>query len=190
MDPSQASLSWHLIRQLCSALNATLTKDLSETHAEVTIAFADTVDSTVVSISGLDFGRHEMARSGDSRFLAGSQVLVVATHRDVRNCVRDAPRGLDMMVDYVGSVEAAVEFCQAGLPQALLFQSDQAGAAMSALRNQVRRLAPCFPFIALLPTGRLVERIGEGAERTCQVGLDALSKTLPSVLVEEISHSL
>ncbi|MFN0183527.1 MAG: hypothetical protein ACKVQR_06870 [Aquabacterium sp.] len=178
------TLSWHLVRQLCGALGATLARQDRTTDVEAGIEFPETLGSSVVSIPGLDVD-DGFASTGDSRFLAGNQLLVVAPSRDIRQRVRDALKGLDMIVDYVNSIDAAVQFCRDGLPQAILYQSDLAGKSMTDLRIRARESAPRLPILELVPHGRLVET---DAEAVCHIGIDGLGRTLAPTLVAEMSR--
>src|SRR4030095_16925187 len=59
------------------------------------------------------------SQSGNSKALAGSHVLGVASRRGLRVLSRDALRNMSMLVDFVSSVEEAAIFCKEGLPHAI-----------------------------------------------------------------------
>ena len=49
---------------------------------------------------------------GNSRPLAGCQLLILSAHRELRAEAQDAVRHMGMLVDVVGSVAEAEQFCR------------------------------------------------------------------------------
>lgn len=116
----------------------------------------------------------------------GCQVLVVAPEREIRNKVRLAIRGLDLLVDYVASVDAAARYCNDSRPEAVVYDGRLDGASLNELRSSLdteRRL----PFIEIHGNGRDDGTIG--SDGTTRIPLDALMDCLPSTLATELARA-
>ncbi len=100
------------------------------------------------------------AQSGNSKALAGSHVLVVASRREMRVMIRDALRNMSMLVDFVGSVDEAVSFCKEGLPHAIIVESIQRGGRFTSFRDEILDEVPDFVFIEILEQGSTFEMSG------------------------------
>ena len=131
------------------------------------------------------------SQSGNSKALAGSHVLVVASRREVRVLIRDALRNMSMLVDFVGSVDEAASFCKEGLPHAIIVESIQRGEplhARSATRSSTRcrtssssrSSSRARPSRCRAPTARTMARIGR----------DVVASSLPAALMFELSRGL
>lgn len=116
---------------------------------------------------------------------AGCQVLVVSPERDMRNKVRLAIRGLDLMVDYVASVDAAVRYCADGTPQAVVIDATQGETGAELLRQALRGELPEPSFIEITPP-QAADRVP--APGHSHVGLDSLMTELPSTLATELAR--
>jgi Response regulator containing CheY-like receiver, AAA-type ATPase, and DNA-binding domains len=77
------------------------------------------------------------AQSTNSKALAGSHVLVVASRREVRVLIRDALRNMSMLVDFVASIEEAASFCREGLPHAIIIDSILKGSRFANFRDEI-----------------------------------------------------
>jgi hypothetical protein len=60
---------------------------------------------------------------GNSRPLAGCQLLILSANRELRAEAQAAVRHMGMLVDVVGNVAEADQFCREGLPHVLLFDA-------------------------------------------------------------------
>ena len=110
------------------------------------------------------------SQSGNSKALAGSHVLVVASRREVRVLIRDALRNMSMLVDFVGSIDEAASFCREGLPHAIIIDSIQKGSRFTHFRDEILAEVPDFVFIEILEQGSTFEMSGtngahDGAHR-------------------------
>jgi hypothetical protein len=179
MGDNPEPLSWHLMHYAAAPLGARL--DVDDGGASVTLRLS--IDRLVVPAAP------GQTASADMRLLAGCQLLVVSPDRDMRHQVRRAVQGLDLLVDYVTSVDAACDYCDDGLPQAVVYASALAGASLDRLRRRLDQLAGAPPFIEISPERQNVEA-PVAAERTGtpRVGLDELSQALPAALVIEMTR--
>jgi CheY-like chemotaxis protein len=118
--------------------------------------------------------------------VAGCQVLVVAPERDMRNQVRLAIRGLDLLVDYVGSVDAAVRYCEDALPEAVVYDGHLDGARVTELRNSLQAEEPGLPFIEISQQDHGPRLAQPGVS---MVRFDALMGHLPSTLATELARA-
>ena len=121
--------------------------------------------------------------------ITGRQLLVLAARRQTRQRVREALHGQDLLVDYVSTVADAVQFCQDGPPQVLLYETDLAGGELARLLAQLARTTPGLVAVELLSSGDECRLRTPGAADCTQLGLDALRQMLLPVLVLELSRA-
>ena len=182
-------LNWHLLERLAKALQVRLMAAMKDGHVLLVLEFptsaADAVEG--LSVTELDHGFHA---STLARPVAGSHVLVVASRRNVRVQVRDAVRDMGLVVDFVGSVEEAGDFCRQGLPHALIIESVLRGERFDHLRAELLARAPTMAFIELIEEGSSFEISGFSGSSIAKVGRDAIAQSLPSALAYELSRDL
>jgi hypothetical protein len=128
--------------------------------------------------------------SSNSRPLAGSHVLIVASRRDMRVRVRDAIRHMGLVIDLVSSIEEAADFCRDDLPHAIIVEGILNGERLRQLRAEITAEIPEFPFIEIIEEGASYAMSGFGGAPMGRVGRDAIDSALPSVLMYELSRSL
>ena len=128
------------------------------------------------------------SQSGNSKALAGSHVLVVASRREVRVMIRDALRNMSMLVDFVGSVEEAASFCREGLPHAIIIDSIQKGSRFTSFRDEIVGEVPDFVFIEILEQGSTFEMSGTNGAKMARIGRDVIASSLPAALMFELSR--
>ena len=90
-------------------------------RATLTIEFPRTATEQVEVSSAVDLG-NGFRLSTNSRPLAGSHVLVVASRSEMRVRIRDAIRHTGLIVDLVTSIEEASNFCRGNLPHAVIVE--------------------------------------------------------------------
>ena len=129
-------------------------------------------------------------QSSNSKALAGSHVLVVASRREVRVLIRDALRNMSMLVDFVGSIDEAASFCKEGLPHAIIVDSIQKGSRFTHFREEVLDEVPDFVFIEILEQGSTFEMSGTNGATMARIGRDVVASSLPAALMFELSRSL
>ena len=130
------------------------------------------------------------ALAGESRPLAGNQVLVMSTRRDVRNQVRQAVAHMGLTLDFVTTTDAAREFCHQGLPHAIVYESALYDSAFDRLRNDIRQQCPELAWIEITEQGEAFEISSFGGMSMARVGRDAIVTSLPSALMFELAKGL
>ena len=108
------------------------------TQTTLTIEFPRTANDEISGVSTMEIDEG-FAPSSNSKPLAGSHVLVVASRREVRVQIRDALRNMGLIIDFVNSVDEASEFCREGLPHAIVIESIQRGEKFAHRRVQAQR---------------------------------------------------
>lgn len=172
-------LTWHLMQFAADTMGVKLKLDTTSTQTILTVVFERLVLMPSLSTQ---------PSASDARLLAGRQVLVVAPNRDIRNQVRTAVQGLDLIVDYVTSVDAARDYCADGLPHAVVYASTLAGAPLDRLRRSLLSEAGAPPFIEISAQGHGFEPVAPGDTAIAKVGLDGLAQALPAALVIELTR--
>ncbi len=183
------SLTWRLIEQTAAAMGLVLTRTLDDGAAAVAIELprpaADQPEP--VSMREVNDG---FALSTNSRPLAGSHVLVIASRRDMRMRVRGAIHHMGLALDLVKSVDEAIDFCREGLPHAIVVEGILRGERLNQLRREILAEVPEFAFIEIVEEGSAFEMSGFGTASMGRVGRDAIESALPSVLMFELSRTL
>jgi hypothetical protein len=179
------TVPWQLLRRLAQTLGLVLEREDSPGTAQLTLEFPRTV-SEGMALLELD----EPGNTGpNSQPMVGRHVLVIASRRETRNAVRDTLRSMGLMVDYVGSIDEAREFCSAGLPHAILFEAALAGENFRKLRAEWSQEVPTLAFIEISEQGRELEVLDIGGQRTSRIGRDVIASALPSALMFELSKA-
>jgi hypothetical protein len=191
IDTSTSSLSWRLIEQTALTMGLLLTHTQENGVTTLSFEFPRTAGEDMEGVSTVEMDDGFGAPSAmNSKPLAGSHVLVVASRRDVRVQVRDAIKHMGLIVDLVASVEEAVDFCRDGLPHAIVVESVLAGARLDQLRAEICSEVPGFAFIEIVEEGNTFEMSTFGEGNMARVGRAAIESALTSVLTFELSKTL
>ena len=189
---SLQTMSWRLIERCAKTLKLTVERHDSSQRTLLSIGFPTTVMSGDAVDAPLDLGLDLDTRSDagrNSKPLAGSHVLVVSTRREIRAAVRDIVRPMGVMLDFVGSVDEAREFCAGGLPHALVYESALGGGHMQRLLAELSAEAPSLAFIEIGEQGRPFEVMNVMGRERSRVSKDALAEALPKALMFELARS-
>lgn len=182
------SMSWRLIEQTAWAMGLPLDRRFDGAQAIVTLEFPRTINAQIEGVSAIELDQG-FSPSVHPRTLAGSQVLVVASRRDVRTQVRDAIRNMGLVVDFVSSVEEARQFCRSGLPNAVVIESVLRGDRFNDLRRECEGSGADVVFIEIIEEGDMFEISGFGGVNMARIGRDAIAASLPSALMFELSRT-
>lgn len=188
IESSLSTMHWHLLAQTARTMGLVVERRLDATHAHLTLEFPNTVHALMAETVVPDEAQHGFADSVNSKPLAGSHVLVVSSRRDLRVQLREATKTMGLVVDFVGSVREAAEFCQEGLPHAIVFEGALRSAQFDQMAASIRQEVPEFVFIELLEEGNTFEISTMSATGMARVGREAIASTLPSALVYELSR--
>ena len=191
VDGSTNSLSWRLIEQTALTMGLLLSHSQEQGVTTLSFEFPRTAGEDMEGVSSVEFDDGFGAASAlNSKPLAGSHVLVVASRRDVRVQVRDAIKHMGLIVDLVASVEEAEDFCRDGLPHAIVVESVLAGARLDQLKAEINGEVSGFAFIEIVEEGNAFEMSTFGESSMARVGRAAIESALPSVLTFELSKTL
>ncbi len=189
-DPSTLeSLSWRLLEQTSWTMGLPIHRQDDATQTTLTIEFPRTASDEIDGVSAMEIDEG-FAPSSNSKPLAGSHVLVIASRRDVRVQIRDALRSMGLIIDFVNSVDEASEFCREGLPHAIIIESIQRGEKFAQLREEISNEVPDFVFIEIIEEGNTFEMSGFSGSNVARVGRDVIDSSLPSALMFELSKGL
>jgi uncharacterized protein with HEPN domain len=155
----------------------------------LSIEFPRTANDEIEGVSTLEIDEG-FAPSSNSKPLAGSHVLVIASRRELRVQIRDALRNMGLVVDFVNSVDEAGEFCRDSLPHAIVIESIQRGEKFAQLREEISNEVPDFVFIEIIEEGNTFEMSGFSGSNVARVGRDVIDSSLPSALMFELSKGL
>ena len=186
--PSLDSMSWRLVQQISWTLSLVLERTVHDGETTLTIDFPRTVHDEIEGVSVVEIDQG-FGVSDNSKPLAGSHVLVVAGSRDNRSLIREAIRHMGLLVDFVGSVEEAEEFCRDALPHAIVFESVLANDRFQKLRYGIVGEMPTFVFIEIAPEDSALQLSTHGNDGA-RIGRDAVMQSLPSALIFELSRTL
>ncbi len=186
--PSLDSMSWRLVQQISWTLGLMLDRTVADDETTLTIEFPRTVHDEIEGVSVVEIDQG-FGVSDNSKPLAGSHVLVVASTRDMRTLIKESIRHMGLLVDFVNSVEEAEEFCRDALPHAIIYESVLAGDRFHKLRVSISSEMPSFVFIEIAPEGSALKLSTTGQESGARIGRDAIIASLPSALIFELSRT-
>ena len=189
VPPRLDSLTWRLIEQTAWTMGLEVDRRDAAGVTTLVLEFPKTAGDEMEGLSASEID-DASTHSGNSKALAGSHVLVIASRREVRVAVRDAIRNMSMLVDFVSSVDEANSFCKEGLPHAIIVESIQKGGRFSHFRDDIVAEVPGFVFIEILEQGSTFEMSGTNGARMARIGRDVIASSLPAALMFELSRSL
>lgn len=182
------TMPWRLLQQASATMELGLSRDDVGGTTRVAIEFPRTVNDPSETAALRE--REDPERLlVNSKPLAGSHLLVMATRRETRTVVRDAVKHMGLMVDFVQSIDEAREFCQGGMPHAILHETALGGERFEKLRKELLIEVPTLSFIELAEEGHGFEvRKVEDRQYSC-VSRAAVLEALPAALMFELSRS-
>ena len=182
------TMSWCLLQQTAVALGLIIYRHDTTNRTTLTMEFPETLVSRLdgLSTSELD---DPSQHHHNSQPLAGRHALVVASRREVRGLVRDALRPMGLMIDFVNSVEEAINFCRDGLPHAVVYEAALAGEKFDKLRADMLAEVPTMAFVQIAEHGKAFEVLHLGTHQFASVGREALLDSLPAAMMFELARS-
>lgn len=187
--PPANTMAWRLLEVAVQAMALELRREDMADETRVTITFPRTVNEQMEGVTSIELDE-SFASSLNSKPLAGSHVLVVASRRELRAMIRDALRPMGLMVDYTSSVDEAREFCQGGMPHAIIFESALGGGRFATLRRELLADVPGVSFITIGEDGSDYETSEVDGHPVTRVGREAVLTALPSALIFELSRGI
>lgn len=183
------TMTWRLVEQTAWTMGLPIERKLEGHEVHLTIEFPRTVSDQLEGMTAVELDQG-FSPSLQSKPLVGSQVLVVASRRDVRVQIRDAIRNMGLIVDFVNSVDEAREFCRGGLPHAIVIESVLRGERFNEMRRDIDAEGAEVVFIEIIEEGNTFEISGFGGLSMARVGRDAILTSLPSALMFELAKTV
>lgn len=192
-SPGLDSLAWKLLEQTALTLGVLPLREQDAGITLLTLEFnqlaADEapppleVDSTHAKLEA------EAERmGGNSRPLAGCQLLILSAHRELRADAQAAVRHMGMLVDVVSTVAEAEAFCREGLPHVLLFDAALMDETLLHLIAGIAQDAPDFCFVEMFEGDHRTQLSTATEDGLARISRRHLSDALPSLLMFELSR--
>ncbi|MDQ6680007.1 MAG: hypothetical protein M3Y67_03460 [Pseudomonadota bacterium] len=188
VPPRLNSLAWRLLEQTAWTMGLVVERKDEDGNTTLVLEFPRTVNDDVQGVTASEID--DESTSTNSKALAGSHILVVASRRELRVEIRDALRNMSLLVDFVSSVKEAVNFCKEGLPHAVIIESIQLGERFNAFRDEILAEVPDFVFIEIVEEGSAFEMSGLNGATVARVGRAVIGSSLPAALMFELSKGL
>jgi hypothetical protein len=185
--PGIDTMSWRLVQQTASTLALPLTRRDGVARTDLCIEFPRKVGDQLDCTLGADLDEAP-SQGQNSRPLAGSHVLVVASRREVRNLVREATTPMGLLIDFVTGVDEAREFCMGGMPHAVVHEGVLGGERFELLRQELLASEPTLAFIQISEHGKALEVTKVGGRQFASVSRDAIIDSLPAALRFELAR--
>lgn len=191
------SLTWRLIEQTALTLGAL---PLREDEAGITMLTIE-----IPHVAGEEPGvqhaekpvlppdRPELedpAPSHNSKPLAGCHLLIVSPRREVRQEIQSAVRHMGLIIDAVGSMDEALQFCEEGLPHGIAFEQSLRDADFDRLHADITAEVPSFSFIEVMDGDQQTQLSTATADHLARISRQNLQDALPSVLLFELSKAI
>ncbi len=183
------SLTWRFLQQTALTMGLPLDRQEDAVNTVLSIEFPRTASAEIAGVTTMEIDEG-FAPSSNSKPLAGSHVLVVSGRRELRAQIRDAIGNMGLIVDFVASVAEMADFCRDGLPHAVIIESGQIDDRFSELQDQISAEVPEFVFIEIVEEGDAFQMSAFSDTNMARVGRAAISASLPSALMFELSKSL
>ena len=187
------SLAWRLLEQTAITLGVLPLREQESGITLLTLEFNQLApdeeppeyDSTHAKLEA------EAERmGGNSRPLAGCQLLILSASRELRAEAQAAVRHMGMLVDTASSVADAEQFCQEGLPHALLFDAALRNEQLLQLIAGVTRDAPDFSFVEMFDGEHRTQLSTATSDGVARISRRHLPDALPSLLMFELGRRL
>ena len=182
------SLIYRLVEQTAWTMGLVVDRRDAAGLTTLTLEFPRTITDQLQGVTATELD--DEASSTNSKALAGSHVLVISSRRDLRIEIRDALKNMNLLMDFVGSIKEAVDFCNEGLPHAVIVESSQLGDDYATFRDGIVGEFPDFVFIEVLEEGTTFEMSGLNGATAARVGRAVVASSLPAALMFELSKSL
>jgi hypothetical protein len=97
---------------------------------------------------------------------------------------------MGLVLDFVNTLNEAVDFCRDSLPHAIIIESIQASERFAAFRQELLSEVPQFVFIEIMEEGHTFEMSDFSDTQTARVGRDLIENSLSSALMFELSKGI
>lgn len=188
-EDSRRTMDWRLIEMLSESAGTRLLRRDDAGVTSLTIEFPRTASQNTIEGMLVEELDPEEAVALYANTVKGTSLLIVAGRRETRDVVQEAVKPLGLISDYARSVEEARDFCDSGLPHAIVYEPTVRGVPFEPLR--IRLLAQDQP-IALVEIhdqerdGNILNEI----RPRLRARRHALAQDLPPLLINELTRTL
>lgn len=185
------SLAWRLLEQTALTLGVLPLREQEAGITLLTLEFNQLAPDETAPVVDSTHARLEAEAErmgGNSRPLAGCQLLILSANRELRSEAQAAVRHMGMLVDVVGSVAEAEQFCREGLPHALLFDAALMNEALLQLIAGIMRDAPDFSFVEMFDGEHRTQLSTATSDGVARISRRHLPDALPSLLMFELTR--
>jgi hypothetical protein len=186
--PATDSMAWRLVEQIAWTLALVVDRDVRADETILTLEFPTTVSEQIEGVSVVEIDQG-FGMSENSKPLAGSHVLILVANREVRRLVKESIRPMGLLVDFVASVDEAIEFCRDALPHAIVYESVLDSERFRRLRANLLVEMPSFVFIEIAAEGDAFELSAGASRPRARLGRDSIAQSLPTALIYELSRT-
>lgn len=189
------SLAWRLVEQTALTMGILPLREDEAGITMLTLEFPHTVGEEMGLAAAevapaAEPSSRDFHPSANSKPLAGSHLLIISPRRELRAQVQDAVRHMGLIIDMVGTVEEATQFCLDGLPHGIVYEAAARGEELDELRTEVLREVPPFSFIEVLDEEHITQLSTATADGIARISRKHLVDALPSMLLFEFSKAL
>lgn len=189
------SLAWRLVEQTALTMGILPLREDEAGITMLTLEFPHTVGeepgmSAVEAPPPVEPSPRDFHPSANSKPLAGSHLLIISPRRELRSQVQDAVRHMGLIIDMVGTVDEAAQFCLEGLPHGIVYEASARSEELAKLRSEVLREVPSFSFIEVLDEEHITQLSTATADGIARISRKHLVDALPSMLLFEFSKAL
>jgi hypothetical protein len=182
-------LRWSLLAQLARTMQLHIERVDTAGDTTLTLEFPHAAPHALQDATAPIELSSTFTASTQSPALNGIPVLVLALRRDVANQIRQAVSHMGLALSFVGSVAAAREFCQQGMPQAIIYESVVYDGAFDTLRSDIRHQQPELAWIEIAEQGESFEISSFDGTSMARIGRDAINSSLASALLFELAKA-
>jgi len=194
LPPALNSLAWRLLEQTAITMGVLPLREDEGGITELTLEFPHIVGDEASGLAPSERNSSEPDSEhmpfSNSKPLAGSHVLLVAQRRELRGQLQSAIQHMGLIIDVVGSMEEASQFCLEGLPHGIVFETQLRGPEFDRLYADVKREVPEFSFVEVLDEVRQTQLSTATPDGLARISRQHLADALPSVLLFELSKGL
>jgi len=188
-DDGRTTMDWRLVETLSEALGTRLLRRDDAGLASLVIEFPRTAAQHAIEGMLVEELDPDEAAALYAKTVAGTSLLIVAGRQETREIVQQAVKPLGLISDFARSVEEARDFCDSGLPHAIVYEPTVRGVPFEPLRIKLMAQAPSIAMVEIHDEERNENILNEIRPRP-RAKRKSLMQDLPPLLMNELTRSL
>lgn len=188
-DDGRTTMDWRLVETLSETLGTRLLRHDDAGLATLVIEFPRTASAHSIEGMVVEELDPDEAAALYAKTVAGTSLLIVAGRRETRDIVQEAVKPLGLISDFARSVDEAREFCDSGLPHAIVYEPTVRGVPFEPLRIKLMAQAPSLAMVEIHDEERDENILNEIRPRP-RAKRHSLKRDLPALLMNELSRAL